>query len=89
MIRKPINWRLRINFVTLSTLKALKILTDLKADNEDFPLPPLRKNSSTKLSTTIMASNLFIVSLRYSIGPIPRTLIPNSIVNIIVNAKLN
>lgn len=89
LIRKPINWRDRINLVTLSTLKALKILTDLNADNEDFPLPPLKKNNSTKLSITMVASNLFIVSLRYSIGPIPSTLTPNSIVNMIVNAKLN
>lgn len=71
-IRKPINYKLLISLVTLNTLKVLNILTDLKADKEDFEVffpvfivsVPPKKNNSTKLNTTIVASNIFIISAK-------------------------
>lgn len=48
-----------INFVTLNTLKALNILTDLNTELPD------KKNISIKLRATISESKIFIGSLMY------------------------
>jgi hypothetical protein len=44
------------NLATLNTLNVLNILTDLNADNELFPLPPLKNDSSIILSNTTVPS---------------------------------
>ena len=56
-----INYKDLINFVTLRTLKALNILTDLNAEIAEVPPLP-KKNNSNKERTTIIASNKFILS---------------------------
>lgn len=76
-----------MSLVTLRTLKALKILTDLKALKADF-LPDVKANSTNDIMT-ITPSKQFIVSLTYSITPIPISFNPISAVNIIVKIKLN
>lgn len=50
------------SFVTLNTLKVLKSLMVLKAETALFPPPP-RNICSTRESTTIPQSKIFILSL--------------------------
>ena len=54
-----INYKDLINFVTLNTRNARKILTDLKALKAEFPLPRI---ISINESTTINESKQFILS---------------------------
>ena len=75
------------NLVTRNTLKVLKILTDLNADIADPPAP--KKNNSIKLRDTIIASNVFMPSFKYSLTPIPNIFIDISTVKIYVNARLH
>ena len=84
------NYRLLISLVTLSTLNTLKILIDLNAENLlEFPPYPFNIRSSTSDKQTIAASNIFILSAKYSNKPYPKSFNPISTVNIIVNVKLN
>ena len=74
-----INCSYLIKRVTLKTRNILNILIDLKADIAE---PPDPINISIKLSITIIASKLFILSLTYSMIPIPNIFKIMSIVKI-------
>lgn len=71
----------RIKRVILSTLKALNILIDLKADNFELVLPIA---SSIMLTATTAVSNRFITSEKNP-SPYARTLSDKSATKIIVN----
>ena len=66
--RKPINLRDLISFEILRTLNALKILTDLKTLNDDFPDWFVSSISINDIAT-IIESKEFILSLKYPTIP--------------------
>ena len=76
----------RTSRATLTTLKVLKIRIALKAVKEPLPL---KKNISTKLNMTIIASIKFIISFKYSTRPMPIIFNPISRENIDVHMVLN
>lgn len=74
--------------VTLNTLKVLKIRTDLKALTA-FPLPPDNKVNSSIDNETIAPSKMFILSLKYPIGPKAINFRPISAINMYVKIDPN
>ena len=68
----------RISLVILRTLKILKTLADLKAKLAEPPFPNIKR--SNMLRVTIIASNMFILSFKYSITPMPNIFKTMSIV---------
>lgn len=74
-----------IKRVILKTLKALKILMDLREVRLAAPVP---MESSTMLTLTTKESKTFIISAK-NITPKAKTLSTRSIVNTIVKTKFN